>query len=185
MLPSWLLSLRTFTTVCLLTDGSFSWTVVAPARFCSSGQRLSGSHHRQRLSQDWSYSMKLRERERSGKITTSKRQMKDTMTDTPTERKVQTVWEAGSYYYINFAVICSKCFNSGNLGQYKCPGTLQTMLTKVCRFHDESYGSNYSVKTVNGHFWRINSQTINKSQIVFCYRSVVDSFPLILQCVPQ
>ena len=38
MLPSWLLSLRTFTTVCLLTDGSFSGTVVASARFCSSGQ---------------------------------------------------------------------------------------------------------------------------------------------------
>ena len=37
--------------------------------------------------------MKLRERERSGKITPSKRQMKDTITDTPTEREVQTVWK--------------------------------------------------------------------------------------------
>ena len=32
-----------------LTDGSFSGTIVA---FCSSGQRVSGSCHHQRLSQD-------------------------------------------------------------------------------------------------------------------------------------
>ncbi|KNH08571.1 hypothetical protein XU18_0932 [Perkinsela sp. CCAP 1560/4] len=73
---------------------------------------------------------------RSGKITPAKRQLKDTMTDTLTERKVQTVWKAGSCYYINSAAICSKCFHSGNLGNISALGIFKTCWRKPLSFRD-------------------------------------------------